>query len=528
MLAWCFAFALSGYGYVANAASTTTDINFSAGFSASQGQMILNGSGDLAGTALQLTNGGQDQAGSAFYTTPVNIQAFTTNFTFQLSNPSADGFTFTIQSVSPVALGMAGGYLGYAGIPVSVAVKFDLYSNQGEGSDSTGLYTDGAAPTVPAIDLSSTGINLHSGDPMAVHITYDGTNLSLTITDAVTLATWSHAFAVNIPSIVGGDTAYVGFTGGTGGLTSTQQVLSWAYVAGTPSVPSYPAGYDAAGLTLNGSAAIAGTALQLTNGGQDQAGSAFYTPPVNIQAFTTNFTFQLSNPSADGMTFTIQSVGSEALGYAGDSLGYAGIGQSVAVKFDLYSNAGEGPDSTGLYTDGAAPTVPALDLSSTGINLHSGDPMAVHIAYDGTNLSLTITDAVTLATWSSAFPVNIPAIVGGDTAYVGFTGGTGGLTSTQQVMSWTYVAGLTPISFAQLASATPQSPTDSVSASYPAAQTLGDLNVVVVGWDDTVSTVQSVKDSAGNTYRLAIGPTSGTGLLQSIYYASNIVGGTNT
>src|SRR5271155_4453717 len=280
-------------------------------------------------------------------------------------------------------------------------------------------------------------------------------------------------------------------------------------------------------MILNGNAQLNGSALQLTNGGQDEAGSAFYATPVNIQAFTTDFTFQLSNPSADGMTFTIQNVGTGALGGAGGSLGYDGIGESVAIKFDLYSNAGEGPDSTGLYTDGAAPNVPAINLSSTGINLHSGAPMAVDIAYNGTNLSLKITDTVTLATWSDTFAVNIPAIVGGDTAYVGFTGGTGGLTSSQQVTFWTYAAGLTPISFAQMASATPQSPTDSVSVSYPAAQTLGDLNVVVVGWDDTVSTVQSVKDSAGNTYRLAIGPTSGTGLRQSIYYAANIAGGSN-
>ncbi|MGC2230440.1 MAG: hypothetical protein WBA09_02985, partial [Candidatus Acidiferrum sp.] len=48
------------------------------------------------------------------------------------------------------------------------------------------------------------------------------------------------------------------------------------------------------------------------------------------------------------------------------------------------------------------------------------------------------------------------------------------------------------------------------------------------GWNDTTATVQSVTDSVGNTYNLAIGPTSGTALRQSIYYASNISGGTNT
>ena len=52
--------------------------------------------------------------------------------------------------------------------------------------------------------------------------------------------------------------------------------------------------------------------------------------------------------------------------------------------------------------------------------------------------------------------------------------------------------------------------------------------MVVVGWNDTTATVQSVKDSGGNNYILAIGPTSGSGLQQSIYYAPRIVGGSNT
>jgi len=62
--------------------------------------------------------------------------------------------------------------------------------------------------------LTSSGINLHSGDTFEAHITYDGTNLALTITDTSTLATWSHTWAINIPATVGGTTAYVGFTGG--------------------------------------------------------------------------------------------------------------------------------------------------------------------------------------------------------------------------------------------------------------------------------------------------------------------------
>jgi hypothetical protein len=84
------------------------------------------------------------------------------------------------------------------------------------------------------------------------------------------------------------------------------------------------------------------------------------------------------------------------------------------------------------------------------------------------------------------------------------------------------------ISFAQVAAATPQSSTATVPVAFPGAQTAGDLNIVVVGWNDTTATVQSVQDSAGNKYSLAIGPTSGTALRQSIYYAANIVAGNNT
>ena len=58
---------------------------------------------------------------------------------------------------------------------------------------------------------------------------YDGTTLKVTITDTVTQATATQSYAVNIPSLVGGNTGYVGFTGGTGGLTAVQKLLNWTY-----------------------------------------------------------------------------------------------------------------------------------------------------------------------------------------------------------------------------------------------------------------------------------------------------------
>ncbi len=444
-------------------------IDFTQGFAQAQtsGQMKFNGSTDLDDFRLQLTNGGFYQAGSAFYSTPVPISAFTTDFTFQLSNPVADGITFTIQGVGPTALGGDDPNLGYGGIKNSVAIKFDINNNAGEGNDSTGMFLNGATPTVPALHLDNTGINLLSGDYMNVHMTYDGQNLNMTLTDALTLVSWSHSWAINIPAQIGAATGYVGFTGSTGGASASQKLTYWTYLAGLPPVPNYPDGFEpvntasvthpvntidfSQGFThaqawgqmhFNGSTGLDGSRLQLTNNRDYEAASAFYSTPVSISAFTTDFTFQLSNPVADGITFTIQGVGPTALGGDDPYLGYGGIKKSLAIKFDINNTAGEGNDSTGLYLNGATPTVPAILLNNTGINLQSGHQMNVQMTYDGQNLNMTITDAVTLASWSNSWPVNIPAQIGASTGYVGFTGSTGGAVANQEIISWTYLAGV--------------------------------------------------------------------------------------
>jgi Bacterial Ig-like domain (group 3)/Legume lectin domain/Chitobiase/beta-hexosaminidase C-terminal domain len=226
--------------------SATSSINFGSGFSNPAG-LQFNGSTDLDDSRLQLTNGGTNEAASAFYTSLVDVGNFTSDFTFQLSDPAADGFTFTIQNSPSAAkaLGPSGGGLGYgpdspsgpAGIPQSVAIKYDLYNNNGEGVDSTGLYTDGASPTTPAIDLTPSGIDLHSGDTMGVHLAYDGTTLAMTITDNVAGATFSQSWPINIPQVVGAEQAYVGFTAGTGGETSSQKIETWTYVGTNTSSP---------------------------------------------------------------------------------------------------------------------------------------------------------------------------------------------------------------------------------------------------------------------------------------------------
>lgn len=222
------------YSAYTNTASATTFpqaplLNFSSGFAGSTTSLQYNGTAAIVNNRAELTNGGGYEAGTVWSQSVQNIQNFSTQFTFQLTNPGADGITFAIQNNNSTIVGAVGGALAYQGIGNSVAIKFDLYDNSGEGINSTGIYVNGAFPDVPANDLTGTGIDLHSGDVFLVSLTYDGTTLTEKITDTATAATVTYTYVINIPTTIGSNTAYIGFTGGTGGATVTADVLTWNY-----------------------------------------------------------------------------------------------------------------------------------------------------------------------------------------------------------------------------------------------------------------------------------------------------------
>src|SRR5207248_1959218 len=151
---------------------------------------IAGTTGPLPPSVVELTNGGFGEAGGAFLSNRVGVQNFTSSFTFQImpgTSPMADGMAFVIQGDGPKALGPAGGGLGYGadtvgvggGLPRSLAIKFDIYNNSGEGINSTGIFTGGRSPTVrqvglgagfpdKSVTLDGTGINLASTHPFAV------------------------------------------------------------------------------------------------------------------------------------------------------------------------------------------------------------------------------------------------------------------------------------------------------------------------------------------------------------------------
>ena len=237
-------------------------IDFSGGFPSAAG-LQLNLSARLTGQSpiqppaplvippnvLELTQETQNRAGSAYATTQQMISKFDTSFDFlypEVPGSQGEGFTFVIQE-SPmglVALGDNADGLGYAAMasptptstPItnSVAIKFDI--DDGLNNDSTGLFTNGHNPrtstTAPdvTVDMSTSGMMLAvAGDDYHVHLTYDGTTLHEEVDDVTAKKTFTHDYTVNIPTIIGGSVAWVGFTGSTSGNDAAQDITKWTF-----------------------------------------------------------------------------------------------------------------------------------------------------------------------------------------------------------------------------------------------------------------------------------------------------------
>jgi Chitobiase/beta-hexosaminidase C-terminal domain/Legume lectin domain len=235
--------------------------------------------------------------------------------------------------------------------------------------------------------------------------------------------------------------------------------------AGNAPVINYPNGFagNPAQLSLVNRAVYSGSSLELTNSGGGLANNAWYETPVNVQAFTTTFTWNAICPAkpascGDGMGFMIisdsnpSSPGFKYSGYSGSQFSWSTCGgsaltdcrsiNSILVKFDLYNNltGTDGANLTGFYSGGVnpQPPEPENDMAPSGINMESGDLMKATLTYNGTVLMETVTDTVTGATYRNSYSANIPALVGGNTALVGFGGSSGGASVTQNIRSWTY------------------------------------------------------------------------------------------
>jgi hypothetical protein len=177
-------------------------------------------------------------AGSAWLgNKPQLDRGFITGFRYRMmgefGTDGADGFTFTIQNSSLAALGGFGIDLGYDGIPKSLAIEFDTWHNPEKGDPNDNhisVHTRGAAPN--SVDESaSLGIaadiaDLNDGKEHHVIITHFRGRLTICLDDVTVLS---------IPNVDLSDIldehgrAYIGFTGGTGGLKQIHDIYAWAF-----------------------------------------------------------------------------------------------------------------------------------------------------------------------------------------------------------------------------------------------------------------------------------------------------------
>ena len=396
-------------------------INYPNGFVSSSGQIWLEGGASLVGSTIQLTTTGTTSAAdNAWYETPVNVQAFTTTFNFtetcptdcgdgfgfmiiSTSNPSFPGYTYSGGSGAQLSWSQCGGTGNTDCAAInSILVKLDLYDAQtsSTGANLTGFYTGGTypqAPNNPQFDMAPSGINMASGDLMRATLTYNGTVLTETVTDTVTGATYTNSYTANIPALVGGSTAYVGFGGSTGAATVTQSLSSWTYTVESPGQAAIPVFSPASG-TYSGAQSVtsstsssgavicyntAGTPA--TNGIASCASGTLYTGPITVPSSETLYavaggTGYDDSPVAS-VNYVIQT--SVATPTFLPSAGTYTSAQSVTISDTVsgvtiyYTTDGTTPSSsstryTGPITLSSTETLKAVAVSSGGTNSSVG------------------------------------------------------------------------------------------------------------------------------------------------------------
>lgn len=241
--------------------------------------MTLNGAAAVAttsdGQVLRLTGAGPSQSGSAFNSATINAASFSTFFSFRISEfggatfdcntrSGADGLVFVVQNVS-ASIGGIGSGLGYEGVDKSVGVEWDTWcngANNDPSSNHLGINTNGTVDHgIGAPHTTTVAANFDDGARWYGWVDYDGTTLEVRSNQTgVRPIDPDLARALDIVSILGAGTAYVGFTSGTGAAWGNHDVLSWEYRDSFAPIGTTPPGGT---VPLPGSLALLALALPL-------------------------------------------------------------------------------------------------------------------------------------------------------------------------------------------------------------------------------------------------------------------------
>jgi hypothetical protein len=207
---------------------------------------------------------------------------------------------------------------------------------------------------------------------------------------------------------------------------------------------------------VGATAATAGGDLRLTPATFGTGGAGYSTTAISLGAgatFSTSFQFRMSQAGgidpADGFTFVV-SKATAGLGGLGGGMGYAGVGNSVAIEFDTYNN-GEvgGSNHVGIDVNGSlaslAPVSPYGISNCTSGNygatgcMSNGKVWSAFVNYDGTTqkLNVSVQEAGSaLIQLITDFNIDISAALGTNDAFVGFTAATGSGWQNHDILNW--------------------------------------------------------------------------------------------
>jgi len=331
---------------------------------------------------------------------------------------------------------------------------------------------------------------LSGTEPFTSQWEFDASPLSDT-----TRISGSHSNVLSIANAQTNDAGvYQFFT--TNGLGTAQSSPTTLIVQKAPQFTDTGAGWDLNG-NLNGTpfpATMVGGVLELTSG-SGNARVGWYRFPQYIRAFKASFIYQdIGGGGADGIAFVAQNDprGTTAVGGGGGALAYSGITNSVALQFNIYGTSGYA-----FNTNGATGNY----LSSSPVDVAGGDPINVELTYISGVMYLTLSNTVTAVTFSTSVAVgDITTVLGGQTATIGFTGGSGGTGSFQQISSFTFVP---------LPTITTSTSGGNVVVSWPASIGGFVLQSRASLTSGSWGTVTAPVNLVGNEYQVTISPLTG-------------------
>ncbi len=210
--------------------------------------LTLSGSAAVVATGdgqvLRLCPAVGNRAGSAFSSVPLNAAGFSTFFKFRITDPGgtlfdgndkvgADGIVFVAQSVS-ASIGGIGVGIGYAGIPNSVGVEFDTWHNSSENdpdSNHLGIDINGSVNHGPgSLNTQPMSPDFDDGNLWYAWVDYNGIQVEVRANQTgIRPLLPDLSRALDITSILGQTTAYVGFTSGTGADWGNHDIVYWTY-----------------------------------------------------------------------------------------------------------------------------------------------------------------------------------------------------------------------------------------------------------------------------------------------------------